>query len=95
MPELPKAQEVVQKTETVVVPEPEVKPVGPTTMYLTVDSYVYKEQNESKEKTWLLKKDQEFVVSPASDDWVAVRTKDGKKGYVKASVLTSVKPNSK
>ena len=94
-PELPKAPEVVQKTEPAVAPEPEAKSIGPAVMYLTVDSYVYKEQNESKEKTWLLKKDQEFVVSPASDDWVAVRTKDGKKGYVKASVLTSVKPNSK
>ena len=63
-----------------------------TTRYLKEDSYVYKEQDEKSQKTWLLKKGQEFTTTNANAGWVAVTTKDGKKGFVREDVLTSSKP---
>jgi curli production assembly/transport component CsgG len=65
--------------------------------YLNQDAYVYKEPNEKSQRTWLLKKGQEFIVETqlSVEGWVAVRTKDGKKGYVRDIVLTTDKPTSK
>ena len=60
--------------------------------YLKEDSYVYKDQNEKSQRTWLLKKGQEFSSTNANAGWVAVTTKDGKKGFVREEVLTSNKP---
>jgi curli production assembly/transport component CsgG len=55
--------------------------------YLNVDSYVYKEPNETSQKTWLLKKGTELVVSLEKGEWVAVEDTDKRKGFVKKNVL--------
>jgi curli production assembly/transport component CsgG len=70
----------------------EAKSVAPTewTAYLNQDAYVYKEANEKSERTWLLKKGQEFLANPAIENgWVAVRTKGGRRGYVREEVLST------
>ena len=66
-------------------------------MYLNQDAYVYKEPNEKSQRTWLLKKNQAFVVEAqiSPEGWVSVRTTDGKKGYVRDIVLTPDTPTSK
>jgi curli production assembly/transport component CsgG len=55
--------------------------------YLNVDSYVYKEPNETSQKTWLLKKGTELVVSLENGEWVAVEDAHKRKGFVKKNVL--------
>ena len=55
--------------------------------YLNVDSYVYKEPNETSQKTWLLKKGTELVVSLENGEWVAVEDTHKRKGFVKKNVL--------
>jgi len=66
-------------------------------MYLNQDAYVYKEPNEKSQRTWLLKKGQAFLVETQSspEGWIFVKTKDGKKGYVRDIVLTPDTPPSK
>jgi hypothetical protein len=55
--------------------------------YLNVDSYVYKEPNEASQKTWLLKKGTELVVSLENGEWVAIEDTHKRKGFVKKNVL--------
>jgi len=57
------------------------------TQYLNIDTYVFKAPNESAQKTWLLKKGTELVVSPAEGNWVRVEDKEKHKGFVKKEVL--------
>jgi hypothetical protein len=57
--------------------------------YLNVDSYVYKEPNETSQKTWLLKKGTELVVSLENGEWVAVEDAHKRKGFVKKNVLVN------
>ena len=79
----------------VVVPAAEVKKEEripsvaniPARQYLNVDSYVYKEPNETSQKTWLLKKGTELVVSLENGEWVAVEDAQKRKGFVKKNVL--------
>ena len=58
-----------------------------TRQYLNIDSYVYKEPNEASQKTWLLKKGTELVVSLENGEWVAVEDAHKRKGFVKKNVL--------
>jgi curli production assembly/transport component CsgG len=58
-----------------------------TRQYLNVDSYVFKEPNETSQKTWLLKKGTELVVSLENGEWVAVEDTNKRKGFVKKNVL--------
>ena len=58
-----------------------------TRQYLNIDSYVYKEPNEASQKTWLLKKGTELVVSLENGEWVAVEDTNKRKGFVKKNVL--------
>jgi curli production assembly/transport component CsgG len=57
--------------------------------YLNADSYVYKEPNETSQKTWLLKKGTELVVSLENGEWVAVEDAQKRKGFVKKNVLVN------
>ena len=61
-------------------------------MYLKEDSFVYKEKNEKSQRTWLLKKGQLLETQTAGDGWISVRTMDGKKGFVRDTVLSTDKP---
>ena len=64
-----------------------VDPVSASKMYLVADSYIYKEPNEKSQRTWMLKANTELKVSPAEGDWVSVVAGDGKRGFVKQSLL--------
>jgi curli production assembly/transport component CsgG len=94
-PEVKREQEELTKTPipTPPIDKVEVKETVTTNIqYLKEDSYVYKDQNEKSQRTWLLKKGQEFSSTNANAGWVAVTAKDGKKGFVREEVLTSNKP---
>jgi len=88
---------VVPVTVPVVVPTTEVKKEEQipavanisARQYLNVDSYVYKEPNETSQKTWLLKKGTELVVSLENGEWVAVEDTHKRKGFVKKNVLVN------
>ena len=59
------------------------------TQYLNADSYVFKEPNETSQKTWLLKKGTELVVSLENGEWVAVEDAQKRRGFVKKNVLVN------
>jgi len=88
---------VAPVTVPAVVPATEVKkeePIPavaniPARQYLNVDSYVYKEPNETSQRTWLLKKGTELVVSLENGEWVAVEDAHKRKGFVKKNVLVN------
>lgn len=50
---------------------------------LLVNSYLWKETNETSTRSWWFAAGTEVTVGPAEGDWVLVTTRDGKKGYVK------------
>jgi len=54
-----------------------------TVMKLREASYIYREPNESSQRTWLLKENTELTVKPGQDGWVAVQDSAGRKGWVK------------
>jgi curli production assembly/transport component CsgG len=86
-----KKEELVAMPVTAPVVETKIENKQPVVMFLTTDSYVYKDSNVESQKTWLLKKGQEFKATPTSNGWVAVQTSDGKKGFVRKDVLTTNK----
>jgi hypothetical protein len=61
------------KTETTAV----------TVMRLREASYVYREPNESSQRTWMLKENTELTATPGPNGWVAVQDSAGRKGWVK------------
>jgi curli production assembly/transport component CsgG len=77
---------------TVAPPVPEAKAEIPkssisTTMKLREASYIYREPNESSQRTWMLKENTELTVIPGRDGWVAVQDSAGRKGWVKSDRL--------
>jgi curli production assembly/transport component CsgG len=89
VPVVPVAVPVVVVPVTEVKKEEQIPTVTniPARQYLNVDSYVYKEPNEASQKTWLLKKGTELVVSLENGEWVAVEDTNKRKGFVKKNVL--------
>ena len=77
---------------TVAPPVPEVKAeitkssTG-ATMKLREASYVYREPNESSQRTWMLKENTELVVTPGPNGWFAVQDSAGRRGWVKTDRL--------
>jgi len=77
---------------TVAPPVPEVKaeiskPSTVTVMRLREASYIYREPNESSQRTWMLKENTELTVTPGQAGWVAVQDSAGRKGWVKSDRL--------
>jgi curli production assembly/transport component CsgG len=68
------------KTETA-------KAAPPQTMKLREASYIYREPNESSQRTWMLKENTELTVTPGQNDWVAVQDRAGRRGWVKTDRL--------
>jgi len=68
------------KTETTAV----------TVMRLREASYVYREPNESSQRTWMLKENTELTVTPGQNGWVAVQDRAGRRGWIKSDRL--IKP---
>jgi hypothetical protein len=64
------------KTETA-------KTAAVTVMRLREASYIYREPNESSQRTWMLKENTELTVTPGPTGWVAVQDSAGRKGWVK------------
>jgi curli production assembly/transport component CsgG len=58
-----------------------------STMKLREASYIYREPNESSQRTWMLKENTELTVTPGPNDWVAVQDSAGRKGWVKSDRL--------
>ena len=86
---LPVANTVVN---TVAPPVPEVKAEIPksstgTVMRLREASYIYREPNESSQRTWMLKENTELTATPGPDGWVAVQDSAGRRGWVKTDRL--------
>jgi curli production assembly/transport component CsgG len=65
------------KTETAAV----------TVMRLREASYIYREPNESSQRTWMLKENTELTVTPGQDGWVAVQDSSRSRGWVKSDRL--------
>jgi curli production assembly/transport component CsgG len=59
------------------------KAATPKTMKLREAAYIYREPNESSQRTWMLKENTELTVNPAADGWMAVQDKAGRRGFVK------------
>jgi curli production assembly/transport component CsgG len=77
---------------TVAPPVTEVKAETPksstgATMKLREASYVYREPNESSQRTWMLKENTELAVTSGPNGWVAVQDSAGRKGWVKTDRL--------
>jgi curli production assembly/transport component CsgG len=60
---------------------------APKTMKLREASYIYREPNESSQRTWMLKENTELTVAPGPNGWVAVQDLAGRKGWVKSDRL--------
>ena len=78
--------------KTVAPPVPEVKAEIPksstsTVMRLREASYIYREPNESSQRTWMLKENTELAVTPGQNGWVAVQDSAGRRGWVKSDRL--------
>jgi curli production assembly/transport component CsgG len=63
------------------------KPIVPMVMKLREASYIYREPNESSQRTWMLKENTELTVTPGQAGWVAVQDSAGRRGWVKSDRL--------
>lgn len=61
-------------------------------VYLSKDSYVYKEADEKSQKTWQFKRGTAVTIVGSNNDWVQIRDAEKRRGFVKKDVLTSSKP---
>jgi curli production assembly/transport component CsgG len=87
-----RSEDKLPVTNTVALPIPEVKTEIPksstsATMKLREASYIYREPNESSQRTWMLKENTELAVTPGQDGWAAVQDRAGRKGWVKSDRL--------
>jgi curli production assembly/transport component CsgG len=78
--ETPATSGTETKTETA-------KTSAPKTMKLREASYIYREPNESSQRTWMLKENTELTVTPGPESWVAVQDSAGRRGWVKSDRL--------
>jgi curli production assembly/transport component CsgG len=63
------------------------KTTATKTMKLREATYIYREPNESSQRTWMLKENTELTVSPGQNGWVAVQDLAGRRGWVKSDRL--------
>jgi curli production assembly/transport component CsgG len=87
-----KLEDKLPAVKSVATPVPEVKAEIPksstgATMKLREASYIYREPNESSQRTWMLKENTELTVTPGQDGWVAVQDSAGRRGWVKSDRL--------
>lgn len=61
-------------------------------MYLKSHYYVRKTDSDNSTRVWFFDKGTEVVVSVHSQEWSAVKSKDGKSGFVRNEILVSNKP---
>jgi curli production assembly/transport component CsgG len=63
------------------------KTTATKTMKLREATYIYREPNESSQRTWMLKENTELTVTPGQNGWVAVQDLAGRRGWVKSDRL--------
>jgi curli production assembly/transport component CsgG len=56
-------------------------------MRLREASYIYREPNESSQRTWMLKENTELTAISSQNGWVAVQDSAGRRGWVKSDRL--------
>jgi SH3-like domain-containing protein len=61
-------------------------------MYLKYGLYVNKTHDEKSTRVWFFGPGLEVEVIEHHKDWVKIKARDGKQGFVKKDVLTSDKP---
>ena len=54
--------------------------------------YLFRSKDDRSTKVWQLPKGTEVIITPEDEEWVSVKTLDGKKGYVRKGMLTSANP---
>jgi curli production assembly/transport component CsgG len=87
-----RAEEKLPVVNTVAPPVPEVKAeISKSStgaiMKLREASYIYREPNESSQRTWMLKENTELTVISSQNGWVVVQDRAGRKGWVKSDRL--------
>jgi curli production assembly/transport component CsgG len=87
-----KPEDKLPVVKPVATPVSEVKAEIPksstsATMKLREASYIYREPNESSQRTWMLKENIELTVTPGPNGWVAVQDSAGRRGWVKSDRL--------
>jgi curli production assembly/transport component CsgG len=63
------------------------KTAAPNVTKLREASYIYREPNESSQRTWMLKENTELTVTPGQNGWVAVQDSAGRRGWIKSDRL--------
>jgi curli production assembly/transport component CsgG len=87
-----RTEDKLPAVKTVAPPVPEIKAEIPksstgTVMRLREASYIYRDPNESSQRTWMLKENTELAVTPGPNGWVAVQDSAGRRGWVKSDRL--------
>jgi curli production assembly/transport component CsgG len=88
-----KVENTRPEAKSAIPPVPDVKPQvlktvpAIKTMKLREASYIYREPNESSQRTWMLKENTELTVTPGPESWVAVQDSAGRKGWIKSDRL--------
>ena len=73
-------------------PEPKAEVKQSAVMYLKHGLYVNKTHDEKSTRVWFFGPGLEVEVIEHHKDWVKIKARDGKQGFVKKDVLTSDKP---
>jgi curli production assembly/transport component CsgG len=90
--EVKKVEEVKKaevKAEEVKV---EVKAELPSNITLSEAQFIYKEMDDTSQKTWQFKKGAQVTIVKEHGDWVEVRDAEKRKGFVKRGVLVNKQP---
>ena len=95
MPKVEEKKDDVKPTSTTVPPKeaaPNAEVKQPAVMYLKHGLYVNKTYDEKSTRVWFFESGLEVEVMEHHKDWVKIKARDGKQGFVKKDVLTSDKP---
>lgn len=61
--------------------------------YIKSAYYIRKEPQDKSQRVWLLLEGTEVTVTDHDHDWALVKTRDGKKGFIRKEMLTPNKPS--
>jgi len=70
----------------------EVKAELPSNITLSEAQFIYKEMDDTSQKTWQFKKGAQVTIVKEHGDWVEVRDAEKRKGFVKRGVLVNKQP---
>ena len=91
--EVKKVEEVKKaEVKTEVKVEVEVKAELPSNITLSEAQFIYKEMDDTSQKTWQFKKGAQVTIVEEHGEWVEVRDAEKRKGFVKRGVLVNKQP---